>query len=584
MDKYKFLNAINSTDYLDKVAIQQLNELVESYPYFQTAYLLLAQKVVQETPATTELTHQMLPSIAAHIGDREVLYKIWNPTEYALKQGAFSDEAYAQIDSTHNPLKSPVLYPDTLHEEEHTEEELITKGEPIEHLTQPAATDAPPLDQLLESIRDEEETENIVQDLLQKSEAELDDIVDKGTAALPPLHLPTVTTTPVVTTKLPNSDEDSLLSTGEISEQARQQVEAELHRRLNQPNDEQTTDTANLTNLITQEVRQIMEQDIQKDLQTLEEQRRNDLSVETEQINKSIEKPAELDNIAAKLQQHQIMQGIDTTPPPAEEEDRKLDVADIDADLLSSLQHKLTAYTSSNDTPFAYDNDLSAAAGDDDVYGSATDKESIDYSEKSESVESLLDEFEAYKRKKQKFSTVPDHSAADDAATHHDHDHLMAATLDSDAQQQQATDEVAAADNSHHETSSSNDMGEVWQAEPQSDAAANSETELTNNALTTTVAPPEEADHDLLADLVADKQHDGDDEPATVVPRTTATRHAELSVSREGVVLSEMMAKVYARQGHYPKAIQIYEQLCAEYPEKSAYFAAKINELNNKQT
>ena len=45
---------------------------------------------------------------------------------------------------------------------------------------------------------------------------------------------------------------------------------------------------------------------------------------------------------------------------------------------------------------------------------------------------------------------------------------------------------------------------------------------------------------------------------------------------------TESMAEVYAQQGHYKRAVKIYEQLSLKYPEKSSYFAVKIVELQKK--
>ncbi|PSJ71368.1 hypothetical protein C7N43_39675 [Sphingobacteriales bacterium UPWRP_1] len=48
--------------------------------------------------------------------------------------------------------------------------------------------------------------------------------------------------------------------------------------------------------------------------------------------------------------------------------------------------------------------------------------------------------------------------------------------------------------------------------------------------------------------------------------------------------ITETIARIFVRQENYAKAIAIYERLCLKYPEKNAYFAAKIEELKNKLT
>ncbi|MFM8371929.1 MAG: hypothetical protein ACKOCO_06055, partial [Bacteroidota bacterium] len=54
---------------------------------------------------------------------------------------------------------------------------------------------------------------------------------------------------------------------------------------------------------------------------------------------------------------------------------------------------------------------------------------------------------------------------------------------------------------------------------------------------------------------------------------------AERSVSENKDVISETLARLFARQGYREKAILMYERLILTFPEKSAYFAAEIDKL-----
>lgn len=54
---------------------------------------------------------------------------------------------------------------------------------------------------------------------------------------------------------------------------------------------------------------------------------------------------------------------------------------------------------------------------------------------------------------------------------------------------------------------------------------------------------------------------------------------AEQSVESKADVASESLAALLARQGHIQSAIHMYERLCLLFPQKSAYFAAQIENL-----
>ena len=49
--------------------------------------------------------------------------------------------------------------------------------------------------------------------------------------------------------------------------------------------------------------------------------------------------------------------------------------------------------------------------------------------------------------------------------------------------------------------------------------------------------------------------------------------------AEEVTLVTETLAKVYIKQGHFKKAIQAYEILRLKYPEKSSFFASRILEI-----
>ena len=62
----------------------------------------------------------------------------------------------------------------------------------------------------------------------------------------------------------------------------------------------------------------------------------------------------------------------------------------------------------------------------------------------------------------------------------------------------------------------------------------------------------------------------------------SAPKKAKKSLTEETVPVSETLAKVYAMQGNYPKAIAAYEQLMLTIPEKKSFFASLIEDLKTK--
>ncbi|WP_353087949.1 hypothetical protein [Flavobacterium sp.] len=62
------------------------------------------------------------------------------------------------------------------------------------------------------------------------------------------------------------------------------------------------------------------------------------------------------------------------------------------------------------------------------------------------------------------------------------------------------------------------------------------------------------------------------------IPATVA-----LETSDKSYLMTETLAKVYLEQKKYPRAIQAYEILILKYPEKSSFFADRIEEIKKLQ-
>ncbi|GAB5539502.1 MAG: tetratricopeptide repeat protein [Salibacteraceae bacterium] len=84
--------------------------------------------------------------------------------------------------------------------------------------------------------------------------------------------------------------------------------------------------------------------------------------------------------------------------------------------------------------------------------------------------------------------------------------------------------------------------------------------------------------HESIIDHFLEKEDE-------IVPKRaeffSPARAAKASLEDNTEIVSETLARVYAAQGSFDKAISTYEKLSLLHPEKSSYFAALIQKLNN---
>jgi hypothetical protein len=82
---------------------------------------------------------------------------------------------------------------------------------------------------------------------------------------------------------------------------------------------------------------------------------------------------------------------------------------------------------------------------------------------------------------------------------------------------------------------------------------------------------------------IIDKFIEANPKIAPVKETTKPPANISKSVEEPTHLMTETLAKVYLEQKKYSKAIQAYEILILKYPEKSSFFADRINEIKNLQ-
>jgi len=96
------------------------------------------------------------------------------------------------------------------------------------------------------------------------------------------------------------------------------------------------------------------------------------------------------------------------------------------------------------------------------------------------------------------------------------------------------------------------------------------------------INPQIEAEKQKKIDII-DKFIEANPKIAPVKDLTKTPANITKSVEEPTHLMTETLAKVYLEQKKYNKAIQAYEILILKYPEKSSFFADRINEIKNLQ-
>ena len=94
--------------------------------------------------------------------------------------------------------------------------------------------------------------------------------------------------------------------------------------------------------------------------------------------------------------------------------------------------------------------------------------------------------------------------------------------------------------------------------------------------------PEIDSDKQKKIDII-DKFIEANPKIAPVKDITKAPANVNKSMEEPTHLMTETLAKVYLEQKKYNKAMQAYEILILKYPEKSSFFADRINEIKNLQ-
>jgi len=125
MNKNDFLSLIGSSAPVDKQVLTEISDLVNIFPYFQTAHLLLLKGLKDNSDIRFE---NQLRNSAIHVADREVLYNFLKVEQIPLGKEVL-DEQEDKSEEAHVEVKTFVDIEQTVIESAKNSEDLINEIE-----------------------------------------------------------------------------------------------------------------------------------------------------------------------------------------------------------------------------------------------------------------------------------------------------------------------------------------------------------------------------------------------------------------------------------------------------------------------
>lgn len=278
MDKQKLVQVIKQADMVEQLPLQELQEVAEEYPYFQTVHLLLAQKANSDLPQGDKQL-KILSRSASFAANRERLYQLLQNAKQEANSGLPFD-----LIST-----SSITPPSGSSNNNYfSEEETVTTNEVDADVT----TVLPPTDEhLIQKLNDIKEKSEIIPPI-EKEEEEVSEKPQEDTGTnIDEEDAPAVIDTEKDILDVSNADR---IDTGIITRTAIKEVEKELEEAQKEREQAKDTNSTNEEPGDTEKETLINEDSIKKDVEDDMKRLLREISLRRE-ARKSIEESIRAD-------------------------------------------------------------------------------------------------------------------------------------------------------------------------------------------------------------------------------------------------------------------------------------------------